>query len=265
MSETGSERKRKRKEEIEREREREEELASRFSPLPSVPEKPRVRVSKLIAWRTKISDPKCDLLFDWMFQVIGYLEHSFDVAEVACELLRTYLRNVDTSPNEYQLAAMAAIWIAIKAHQSNAEQGKEGMSIDGLPYRNAGVPSANLMSSLSARAYSATQVINMEASMLKAIDYRIPAPHVAVVIMEEFPTLCCMDLINTYRSVWFVVLVALIKQNYSRSLVLSGLFMIVRNDTCVRLRESLRNHDLPHLVDWFGDVAKTILLKFKED
>lgn len=220
-----------------------------LSPLPSLANRSRVTVKRQnnAKWRTTISDTCIDLLFDWTLEAILSLEHGYDTAEVAFRLLRLFLLNAMTHKREWQLASVAAIWIATKTCQSDAER--------------RGETSAEELAYMTDDAYTQREIVQMERRILQTIDYRVPMPCVDNFLHSEYPSLAPESF--EFRSIQYIVLVALTKCDMTKALVPSACQMILHNKICETIRHGMCHRNLPEITKWFGGlVVTTVKLKY---
>lgn len=217
-----------------------------FSPLPACSRPVTVRKRSAV-WKTQITDKNINTLFDWTFEVIAVIKHTFDTAEVACEVLRLFLLNTDIPVSEYQLAAITAIWLATKMCKSEADD-------------NLSVPTTTELSELTAETCSPKAIIGMERRILTRLDYKIPQPRIYNLVLEKHKALTPES--YELRAILFISLICMIKRGITKTLVSSIATMVLKNVVDEEIQKSLQSHHLPALCNSFYLVSDVVKLKY---
>lgn len=110
-------------------------------------------------------DIECRIrMVEWCFQVIDFAELNRETVNIAMSILDRYLSTTSPSAEEvllsrqrYQLASMSALFLAIKMNEKT-------------------VVNASVFAELSRGTYSATDIIDMEISMLATLQWRVNSP-----------------------------------------------------------------------------------------
>lgn len=110
-------------------------------------------------------DAECRVrMVEWCFQVIDFAELNRETVNIAMTLLDRYLSSsnpdvekVMSSRQMYQLASMSALFLAIKINEKT-------------------VVNASLFAELSRGSYKASDIVDMESSILATLQWRLNAP-----------------------------------------------------------------------------------------
>jgi Cyclin, N-terminal domain len=254
----------------------------RFSPLPKYIPRVNVKV-RARTWKTVISNNHTDVLFDWMFEIISYFGYTYDTAEVACEVLRLFLLNVNIPQEEYQLAGVAAVWLATKmcsdtspmmvVPESSAcsppETGSSSKG-DGTPTQDGiintktharGTPTKTVLSELTDDSCTPEAIVQMERRIFHHLGCNIPQPRVCNYVLECHPNLA----LDSYelRAILFIVLVCMIKNGFTQEMITSVSAMVLKNIVDKKVLANLKRHNLTALCKWFSDVSPKIRLQYE--